>query len=191
MNESGPLKVGALFGALITSFVLWTSFDLAAVAQVEGEATPGPPQAGAPPNVYTTAGAMRGQMLFVEMGCSGCHGRGADGGVFLQNYAPGTVPALSGLANRLGVVRPERARHAILLLESQIPLESLADDPPFEGYDEFLAELERVRITITNGRHTDSVVVDGEDPVDMPAWGGALEPADVDALIAYFISRYR
>lgn len=187
MKTPAAIRLLAVLLAAALLVALWAAWpDSAALAQLEGGTAPPTEGSG---GRYSAVSAARGEMLYFQMSCDTCHGDSGIGGVFVPNYAPGRIPALDGMAARMGVGRPVRARQALVLLEAGVPPESLRDTPPFADYDAFLAELGRIRTTILAGRHTAAVDVEGDDPVDMPAWGDTLTARDADALIAYFVSR--
>lgn len=133
----------------------------------------------------------RGNALFHRMGCIMCHGEGGRGGVPNFNYAKQTVPDLATLADRLGIYDRGDAEKAIRLLSEGQDLASLEDNPPFERYSRFLAQYQNVRRVIRNGS---KALANDESaptpPLNMPSWEQYLSDRDIDALIAWALSRY-
>ena len=82
----------------------------------------------------------RGKYLFVRKNCIACHGKNAIGGIIDANYVRKTVPPLNILATRLKISDKETADSIIKLLDKNVDLNKLADNPPFTGYGRFLAQ---------------------------------------------------
>ncbi|MCA9565121.1 MAG: c-type cytochrome, partial [Myxococcales bacterium] len=102
----------------------------------------------------TAAMVARGATLFHEMGCSGCHGRNAEGGVYQPNPAMGEIPALNQLGARIGLEAESDRLVAMDLLASGADLDEIASTPPFATYGAFVSGYRGVRTTIQGGRHT-------------------------------------
>jgi mono/diheme cytochrome c family protein len=134
----------------------------------------------------------RGKFLFHERGCYTCHGDQGQGGVYNPNYVSQYVPQLNTLAERMKLYWEEDADTIITLLEKGADLESLAADPPIDGYHRFLAQYGSIRDKIRNGSpQVQKLDREGpEPPLTMPSWEYQLTDRDIDALIAYLLSLY-
>ncbi|MFQ5738177.1 MAG: c-type cytochrome [Acidobacteriota bacterium] len=131
----------------------------------------------------------RGKWVFQHNGCFTCHGAGGKGGVPDWNYIKDTVPPLNTLAERLMLFEPEDAQAIVEALESGVPLQSLAKDPPLPRFNVFLAQYQSVRNVILNGNPPGKKNPDGPaPPLEMLSWGERIPERDIDAVIAYLLT---
>ncbi len=192
-SERGPNK-SLLFagGALVVAVLVGGAWywQTTAEATQSGRAATSDP-AGAPAIPEFDTAVERGQWVFERRACRTCHGEAGVGGVVNENYVLGTVPALNEMADRLMLFGPEDADIAIAMLDTGVDPASRADDPPFAGYDRFVAQYEVVLGVINNGATSGKADQAGpEPPLQMPAWGAILSEEEKRSVIAYLISLY-
>lgn len=132
----------------------------------------------------------KGKNLFISKNCIACHGNEGIGGVLNANYVLKTVPALNALANKLRIPDKETADTIIKLLEKNVDLEKLNENPPFPTYSRFLAQYNSIRKKILEGA---SVVQKADSlqtfpPLYMPAWKNYLTDKEINSIIIYLIN---
>jgi len=133
----------------------------------------------------------QGRALFSKTGCTACHNNDGRGGILNPNYIKFVVPGLDSLAERMYLFDPEDVTTIVDLLEEDADLGALEEDPPFRRYNRFLAQYHSVRGVIQNGKpagYRDSTLA--APPLHMPAWHAVLEDRDIDAIIAYLLTKY-
>lgn len=146
------------------------------------------PEPPAPPSSIVDLG----QYLYNRKGCVTCHGTGGTGGVYNPNYTGKFIPRLNTLAEKMKVYWKEDADSLIRMLGEGKDLDSLAGDPPFRGYERFLAQYHSVRDKIRTGS-PELQWIDPEGPappLTMPSWEKELSPDEIDAIIAYLLTRF-
>lgn len=132
----------------------------------------------------------RGRWTFESRGCVSCHGAGGRGGVPNFNYARGTVPALAGISERFLLFDPDDVKTVVSALDKGVPLETLADHTSIPQFAVALSQYHAVRNVIRNGSISAKQDPLGpEPPLQMPTWGGRLSDRDIDAVIAYLLTR--
>jgi plastocyanin len=133
-----------------------------------------------------------GYFLYNQKGCVTCHGQNGSGGVHNPNYINRTVPELNTLADKMKLYWQEDADTILKLLEMDVDLAALEDDPPFRSYNRFLAQYNSIRTKILEGA-SDLQMTDPQGPIPplyMPSWEENLNNKEIDAIIAYLISEY-
>lgn len=133
---------------------------------------------------------MTGKNIFDTKGCATCHGENGAGGVYNPFYVRNTIPELNTLATKLKIKEKEDADVIIKLLEKNVNLDSLEDNPPIENYSRFLAQFKSITDKIKVGAqklqtHTPK---DPQPPLVMPSWEYYISDRDRNAVIAYLIS---
>jgi mono/diheme cytochrome c family protein len=134
----------------------------------------------------------RGAEKYRERGCAACHGAEGKGGVSNRNHRVEKVPALDGLAEKLGLYRASEAAAVIRWLEagadeSRLGALRLANPAMFR--ESFRRQLEIVE----RGAKSAKRERDGPaPPMDMPAWvhlrgAGGGDRAELRAIFAYLI----
>ncbi|MFQ5864053.1 MAG: c-type cytochrome [bacterium] len=134
----------------------------------------------------------RGEYLYKRKGCVTCHGEDGKGGIYNPNYVKKFVPQLDNLADKLKIDWKEDADIIIKLLESNTDLESVEEDPPIDGYSRFLAQYHSIRKKVLNGAPSLQMLDPNgpRPPLSMPAWEEQLSTEDINAILAYLISRF-
>lgn len=131
-----------------------------------------------------------GKDLFMRKNCNTCHGDNGIGGVVNVNYALKTIPALNTLANKLKIPDKESADILIKLLEKNLDIDKLDDNPPFPTYSRFQAQYATITKKILEGaalvQKTDSL--GPVPPLSMPAWDNYLTKKEINSILAYLIS---
>ncbi len=133
-----------------------------------------------------------GEHLYASRGCVTCHGNGGRGGIRNPNYINETVPELNILAERMKIYWEEDADIMVDLMGKGVSLESLESKPPIENFSRFLAQYNSVRDKILQGSpRVQKLDREGpEPPLVMPSWKHRLSDNEIDAVIAYLISRF-
>jgi hypothetical protein len=86
---------------------------------------------------------------------------------------------------------PEDVTAIVDLLEQNIELATLEEEPPFRRFNRFLAQYNSVRGVIQEGKPAgfrDSTLA--APPLHMPSWDAVLDERDIDAIIAYLLTEY-
>lgn len=143
-------------------------------------------------DINTTSFISLGENLFNSNSCATCHGINGKGGVFNPNYINDFVPTLNDLAEKMKIYWKEDADIIIKLLEENVELEKLLDNPPISRYNRFFAQYESIFSKIINGTHKlqKKDTIGPEPPLYMPAWEYQLTKKDIDAIMAFLISQY-
>lgn len=132
----------------------------------------------------------RGEHLFVHMGCAGCHGERAAGGVPNENDVLGTVPRLDEMAERLMLFEAQDAELVVRAIEQGDDPSTLRGDP-FPGYARFVAQFDAVDGIIEDGAVAAKADPDGPaPPLQMPSWKERLTERDIRAIVACLITLY-
>lgn len=133
-----------------------------------------------------------GEHLYTSTGCATCHGDDGQGGIYNPNYINEYVPELNTLAERMKIYWEEDADIMVDIMGKGVSLETLESNPPIENFSRFLAQYNSVRSKIRDGSpQVQKLDREGpEPPLTMPSWKHQLSDKEVDAVIAYLISRF-
>jgi mono/diheme cytochrome c family protein len=130
-----------------------------------------------------------GEYLYVQKGCSTCHGFEARGGVENPNFTNLTVPAHHRTAEKFFLQDPDEAECLIALLQENPGLADLGDHDQISRCRLVEARLDMAREIITGGKYSAKMDPEGpEPPLQMPAWQYIVDDREIDALLAYFVS---
>lgn len=190
MTQSSDSRSPWLTPAVAIAMLLLLVGAVAAYNLRESAPASGPAARTAPPAVETKRTvAERGQAVFTQYGCGGCHGAEGKGGVENPNYVLGTVPALNEMADRLMLFEREDAEAFAKMIEDGTSPHALRDKPPFAGYPRFLAQYDAVIGVIKNGAKAAKKDPNGpEPPFQMLAW--SLTDEEIDTVLVYLVSLY-
>lgn len=130
----------------------------------------------------------RGAALYERMGCVTCHGPEGRGGVRNPNSMNPTVPELAGLARRTFLFAPSDVAAFRRVMEGPTPLEDLQEPPEVPLFSVVRQQYLATRRLVSEGRRSTKLDPSGPvPPLDMPAWGARLAPADIDAILSYLL----
>lgn len=132
-----------------------------------------------------------GAYLYLEKGCTTCHGPEGQGGIANDNSANSPVPAHNTTAEKLFIGTPDDAEAFIDLVTSTKDLGSLDEPPEIALFPVVRTRYENAKEIIRNGRYSSKADPTGpEPPLQMPAWQYIVEEREIDALLVYFVSLY-
>lgn len=130
-----------------------------------------------------------GEYLYVEQGCSTCHGFEGRGGIENMNYTNGTVPAHNRTAEKFFLQDPDEGEAFIDLLQERQGLKGVEDPGDISRYTLVEARYVMARDIIMKGKYSAKADLDGpEPPLQMLAWQFILTEHEMDSLLGYFVS---
>ena len=131
-----------------------------------------------------------GKFLFESTGCISCHGIDGVGGIENPNYALKTVPELNTMANKLRIPDKSMADIIINMLEKNVDLKKISQNPPFPTYDRFFSQYNAINKKIIDGANYIQKADSSKPapPLYMPAWKNFLSHEDINSIMCYLIS---
>jgi mono/diheme cytochrome c family protein/plastocyanin len=130
-----------------------------------------------------------GEYLYLQKGCSTCHGNGGIGGIENLNYAKKTVPAHNGTAKKIFLEEEEDTEAFIDLIINNPDLSNLQVEPDIPRFHLILARYLATKELIKKGSAAIKLDKNGPmPPLQMPAWEAQLPDRDIDAILSYFLT---
>lgn len=132
---------------------------------------------------------IRGQRLYVRVGCALCHGVRAQGGVKNPNYVKDVTPALNTVAERMFLFDREDVETVLRVFDSGRGL-GAGENLDVPRAAAVVAQYESIRKVILSGNPAGKKDPLGHPALDMPGWKGRLSEADMNDVISYLLAAY-
>ena len=174
-------------------------FGMQGLVEVTGDRRPPAVSAGEtasveywrePPPPAGADAVERGRALYRKSGCVTCHGEEGRGGIRNPNSMNASVPELETLARRTFLFSPSEVSAFRGVLDAPGGLEVEAHPAVLPLFPVVRQQYLSTRQLVRDGRRSSKLDAAGpQPPLDMPAWGVRLTGADIDAILAYLMTR--